>query len=119
MRPSRRTSLSIVNGATGTGRIRSTVTRATRIAWQLLLAWLVIRYALLALEVIWQPLYQWDAWIQWATKARVWYEQGRIEPFARSEAWFAAGGGVWFDASPDYPPTMPLLQVWTCIALGR
>ena len=31
LRPSRTTSLSIVNGATGTGRIRSTVTRATRI----------------------------------------------------------------------------------------
>ena len=35
-----------------------------------------IRYALLALEVSWQPLYPWDAWIQWATKARVWYERG-------------------------------------------
>jgi hypothetical protein len=94
-------------------------TRATRIAWQLLLAWIVIRYVLLALEVIWQPLYPWDAWIQWATKARVWYEQGRIVPFARSQAWFAAGGSVWFDASPEYPPTVPLLQVWACIALGR
>ena len=31
LRPSRSTSLSIVNGATGTGRIRSTVTRAIRI----------------------------------------------------------------------------------------
>ena len=93
--------------------------RTVRIAWQLLLAWMMIRYALLALEVIWQPLYPWDAWIQWATKARVWYEQGRIVPFARSDAWFAAGGGVWFDASPEYPPTVPLLQVWACIALGR
>ena len=94
-------------------------TRAVRVAWQLLIAWIVIRYALLALEVIWQPLYPWDAWIQWATKARVWYEEGRIVPFARSQAWFAAGGAVWFDASPEYPPTIPLLQVWTCIALGR
>src|SRR4029453_4725432 len=94
-------------------------TRAVRIAWQLLLAWIVIRYTLLALEVIWQPLYPWDAWIQWATKARVWYEEGTIVPFARSAAWFAAGGSVWFDASPEYPPTVPLLQVWTCIALGR
>ncbi len=94
-------------------------TRATRIAWQLLLAWIVIRYVLLALEVIWQPLYPWDAWIQWATKARVWYEQGRIVPFARSQEWFAAGGSVWFDASPEYPPTIPLLQVWTSVALGR
>ena len=94
-------------------------TRAIRIAWQLLLAWIALRYVLLALEVVWQPLYPWDAWIQWATKARVWYEQGRIVPFARSEAWFAAGGAVWFDASPEYPPTMPLLQVWSCVALGR
>src|SRR3954471_15577149 len=31
LRPSRKTSLSIVSGATGTGRIRSTVTRAIRI----------------------------------------------------------------------------------------
>ena len=93
--------------------------RAVRIAWQLLLAWIVIRYALLALEVIWQPLYPWDAWIQWATKARVWYEEGRIVPFARSAAWLASGGSVWFDASPEYPPTVPLLQVWACIALGR
>ena len=95
------------------------VARATRIAWQVLLAWIAVRYVLLALEVVWQPLYPWDAWIQWATKARVWYEEGRIAPFARANEWFAAGGAVWFDASPEYPPTMPLLQVWTCIALGR
>jgi hypothetical protein len=92
---------------------------ATRLAWQLLVGWIALRYLLLALEVSWQPLYPWDAWIQWATKARVWYEEGTIVPFARSAAWFAAGGSVWFDASPEYPPTVPLLQVWTCIALGR
>jgi len=92
---------------------------AARIAWRLLLAWLALRYLLLGLQVAWQPLYPWDAWIQWATKARVWYEQGGIVPFARSDAWFAAGGAAWFDASPEYPPTMPLLQVWTCVALGR
>ncbi len=110
--------------AAAVGALRALVapmhaSRAARLAWQLLLAWLVLRYALLALEVIWQPLYPWDAWIQWATKARVWYEQGRIEPFVRSTEWFAADGTAWFDASPDYPPTLPLLQVWTCIALGR
>jgi hypothetical protein len=111
-------------GASVVSALRATVAppnaaRAVRIAWQLLLAWIAIRYVLLALEVIWQPLYPWDAWIQWATKARVWYEQGRIEPFARSDAWLSAGGALWFDASPEYPPTMPLVQVWACIALGR
>jgi hypothetical protein len=92
---------------------------AARIVWQLALAWLALRYALLGLLVDWQPLYPWDAWIQWATKARVWYELGQIVPFVRSEAWYATGGAAWFDASPEYPPTVPLLQVWSCVALGR
>ena len=55
------------------------------------------RLVLLGLEVAWQPLYPWDAWIQWATKARVWYELGQIVPFARVEAWLAANGAAYFD----------------------
>ena len=66
-----------------------------------------------------RPLYPWDAWTQWATKARVWYELGGIAPFARVAAWLAANGGVYFDASPEYPPTMPLLQVYQSLLLGR
>ena len=66
-----------------------------------------------------KPLFPWDAWTQWATKARVWYELGRIVPFANADEWFAAGGAAYFDAAPDHPPTLPLLQAWSCIALGR
>jgi hypothetical protein len=90
-----------------------------RIAWLALLAWLAVRFALLGVEVLSRPLYPWDAWTQWATKARVWYELGHIAPFARVADWYAAGGTLYFDASPEYPPTMPLLQVLTCIFLGR
>ncbi len=75
--------------------------------------------ALLGAEILSRPLYPWDAWTQWATKARVWYELSHIVPFARQDAWLAAGGGLYFDASPEYPPTMPLLQVWSCLVLGR
>ncbi len=95
------------------------VAPAMRWAWRLLLAWLAVRFVLLAVEVMSRPLYPWDAWTQWATKARVWYELGYLAPFARVNAWFAANGAVYFDASPDYPPTMPLLQVWSCLVLGR
>jgi len=90
-----------------------------RVVWLAIVAWLAIRFGLLAIEVAARPLYPWDAWTQWATKARVWYELGHIAPFARVTEWYAAGGAVYFDASPEYPPTMPLLQVWTCVALGR
>lgn len=95
------------------------VSRGARVLWWLAVAWLVARALLLGIEIGLRPLFPWDAWIQWATKARVWYALGHMAPFARAEAWFAANGGVFFDASPEYPPTVPLLQVWSCIALGR
>jgi hypothetical protein len=98
--------------------IRPPLPRWQRFAWTVLLAWLALRFALLAAEVAWRPLYPWDAWVQWATKARVWYELGRIVPFVHAEAWLAGATGAYFDASPNYPATVPLLQVWSCIALG-
>jgi hypothetical protein len=88
-------------------------------AWRLLLGWIALRFALLGFDVVYQPLYPWDAWTQWATKARVWFELGRIVPFVHADQWFAAGGAMYFDAAPDAPPTLPLLQVWACVALGR
>ena len=90
-----------------------------RVIWIALIAWLVAHFALMAAEVAWRPLYPWDAWVQWATKARVWYELGHIAPFVRGDVWLAGADGAYFDASPNYPGTVPLLQVWTCMALGR
>ena len=101
------------------GSLLRPLPRWQRVVWIGLIAWLTLRFLLLAADVAWQPLYPWDAWVQWATKARVWYELGRIAPFVRAEQWFASPGGVYFDAAPNYPATIPLLQVWSCVALGR
>jgi hypothetical protein len=93
--------------------------RSQRVYWTALIVLLVVHFVLVAAEVAWRPLYPWDAWVQWATKARVWYDLGHIAPFVRADAWLAGTGGAYFDASPNYPGTVPLLQVWTCVALGR
>lgn len=98
---------------------RVPMARGQRVLVIALAAWLAFRFVVLLLDVVWTPLYPWDAWIQWATKSRVWYELGRIVPFGRSEAWFAANGAIWFDASPNYPATVPLWQVWSSVALAR
>ena len=92
--------------------------RALRVAAWVIVGTLALRYTLLAAEILWRPLYPWDAWTQWATKARVWYELGRVAPFVNADVWLA-GGAAYFDAAPAHPPTLPLLQVWTCIVLGR
>lgn len=99
--------------------IAASLARWQRAVWLVVIASLLVHFALMAAEVSWRPLYPWDAWVQWATKARVWYELGYLAPFVRADAWLAGAGGAYFDASPNYPATVPLLQVWTCIALGR
>ncbi|HMA31280.1 MAG TPA: hypothetical protein VKT00_05645, partial [Casimicrobiaceae bacterium] len=98
---------------------RSPLSHAARVLWFGLAGWMVLRFVLLLLEVLWIPLYPWDSWVQWATKARVWYGMGRMVPFVHSEQWFAANGAAWFDAAPSYPATVPLWQVWSSLALGR
>ncbi|MHB9100672.1 MAG: hypothetical protein ACYC2E_04075 [Sulfuricella sp.] len=89
-----------------------------RAAFAGLLALVAIRLVGLGLEVIWQPLFPWDAWSQWATKARVWYGIGHLAPFVRPDVWLQMGG-VFTDSAPHYPPAIPLLQVWTSFGLGR
>jgi hypothetical protein len=88
-------------------------------AWLVLLAWFALRFTLLMGEIVWRPLYPWDAWTQWATKARVWYELKSMVPFVSVAEWLQANGNAYFDAAPHYPATVPLWQVWSCLLLGR
>jgi len=92
-----------------------------RLAWRLIVAWLAVRFALLFAEVWWRPLYPWDAWTQWATKARAWYEMRSMVPFAGVSEFLSApvDALLWFDAAPHYPATMPLMQTWSALLVGR
>jgi hypothetical protein len=107
-----------VVGATPAAAASPRIAGLSRALWWGLAAWIALRLALLAFEVASRPVFPWEAWIGWATKARVWFELGRITEFVDASAWFAAGGTAWFDASPANPATLPLLQVWACVALG-
>jgi hypothetical protein len=85
-----------------------------------LLCLVILRCITLGLEVLWRPLFPWDATMHWATKARVWFEFRSIVPFVESNVWVSMGGdNVFTDRHPDYPHTVPLLQVWMNLAIGR
>ena len=111
-------------------RVRGAGTPATRVAigaplgdaWRILAALaallLVARCASLAYEVVLQPLYPWDAWTQWATKAKVWSALRGMAPFIGYTQWLAGNPG-YVDTAPHYPATVPLLQAWIALALGR
>lgn len=83
-------------------------------------ALIAIRFAGLALEVAWRPLQPWDAWSQWGTKSRVWFAFGQILPFVSPSQWLAAGDPrAFIDMHSAYPGTVPLVQVYASLWLGR
>ncbi len=91
-----------------------------KILFTFLLLLIVLRLVSLGLEVLWRPLFPWDATMHWATKARVWFEYRTMVPFVDNQAWLNSfGEGVFTDRHPDYPATVPLLQVWMNLALDR
>jgi hypothetical protein len=97
-----------------------TMPAATWAIFYLLVALTVVRVIALSLDVVWTPLLTYDAWAQWASKARVWYAYGSMQPFVSTAAWPSAPGTMHFtDTNPHYPATVPLFQVWTAICLGR
>jgi hypothetical protein len=93
-------------------------TGAARLAWVGLLAWIVLRIALLAVEVALRPLYAWDAWSNWATKAKTFFAMRTIVPFVDTAGWTTSTTPVWFDAAPWQPVTLPLVQAWMATAAG-
>ena len=107
-------------GSAFRGFLGTDLTGQRRLLWLAILGWLALRFALLLVEVLRRPLYPWDAWTQWATKARVWYELRTMVPFVTASDWLASpAGNAYFDAAPHYPGTVPLTQVWSATLLGR
>jgi hypothetical protein len=93
--------------------------RALRWLFWIALALVVVRLAGLAVDVYVSPLRAYDAWAQWATKARVWFEQGRVVRFVTAGTWLASGDPLlYYDSNPGHPPVIPLLQAWTAMFLG-
>jgi len=94
-------------------------------AWQTVLLGVLVgligmRLIGLGLEVIWRPLFSWDASMHWATKAKVWFEASKIVPFVDYDTWLeSADPRLYTDVHPHYPKTIPLLQVWINEALGH
>lgn len=93
---------------------------AGRILFYLCFSLIILRLLNLGLEIYWRPLFPWDASMHWTTKARVWFEHQSMIPFVSHREWLNVGGeGVYTDVHPGYPTTVPLLQVWMNLALGR
>ena len=96
--------------------------------WQKWVWWffgviLVVRYGGLVLEVLLRPLFPWDAWMNWAPKAKTWFHLNELVPFVSNDQWESKS--ITEDAralgNPDaasYPSLVPLIQTWSALGLG-
>ena len=82
-------------------------------------ALIALRLGSLAVDVVLRPLFPWDAWTQWATKARVWSGLHALAPFIGYDQWLSRSVAGYVDTAPHYPPGVPFLQAWMALALGR
>jgi hypothetical protein len=86
----------------------------------LLLAVLIIRFVDLGLEILWRPLYPWDAWTTWASRTHVWFALKELVPFVDSADWLhSSSKEIYTMPAWDYPKTVSLIQLWISLALER
>jgi hypothetical protein len=86
------------------------------------LALLALRFTVILEDNLLRPLFSWDSWMNWAPKARIWFEIGELVPFVGPDAWtkgasldgtFTIGNSqAW-----NYPITVPLIMLWTALGL--
>lgn len=89
----------------------------------LLLGLIALRYATIFQELILRPLFPWDAWMNWAPKALVWFHYSDLVPFRSQTEWLAAPADalVHMDGAKNawkYPIGVPLVQLWGMLAIG-
>jgi hypothetical protein len=86
----------------------------------LLVAALVIHFTDLVLEVLWRPLYPWDAWTTWAPRAHIWFTLKDLVPFVDSASWlYSFNKEIYTIPAWDYPKTVSLIQLWISLALEQ
>ncbi len=108
--------------------VRRTAPNGSLPAWAyavigVLLVLIAMRYFTIVQEVLLRPLFPWDAWMNWAPKALVWFHYSEMVPFVPQQEWLAAAAeahshlegarNAW-----KYPVTVPLVQLWGMLGAG-
>ncbi len=71
---------------------------------------------------LYRPLFAWDAWMNFAPKAKIWFELKELVPFVRPDIWLegASLNGHYTlgnAQASNYPPAIPLILLWTALGL--
>jgi hypothetical protein len=89
---------------------------AERWLWRALVAWLALRFGMLALEALSRPPLPWEAWLHAAARGHVWHALRAPAEFVPEAQWW--NGGAYLAALTTSSALTPALDAWTTFALG-
>ncbi|WP_019570523.1 hypothetical protein [Thioalkalivibrio sp. ALE11] len=90
-----------------------------RLAVVLVLALLLVRLGGWLVEVLWRPVYGWDAYYYWSYRARGFFEHGGADIFSSPGALLRGDAGPYGLSGADrHPLLVSLIQMWPALALG-
>lgn len=89
-----------------------------------LIAILIVRYGGILQEIVLRPLYPWDAWANWAPKAKIWFELKELTPIVSTRDWATESiqnnaYTLGIPPASKYPPIIPLIQTWIALGIGN
>jgi hypothetical protein len=85
----------------------------------LLLTWITLHVILTAVEIVYRPVFPWDAWLNWMYRAKAWFLQGEIFEFSSPMAWAAGLTDQAYNVDGhNYPDLVPVTALWAATSLG-
>lgn len=88
------------------------------------LTWLVsgllaVHVVFIAIELLYRPVFPWDAWQTWMYKAKVWHYAGGLVPLDTPADWLGgASGQIYNTQGAHYPGLLPAQAYWAALANG-
>jgi hypothetical protein len=73
---------------------------------------------LVAIEILYCPVFPWDAWSSWIYRAKAWYSMGEVVSLDSPAAWArGTGDSAYAVAGNNYPTFLPVVTLWAATAL--
>jgi hypothetical protein len=99
---------------------RITNSRAEAVLLWLFVAWTLLHLIFVAIEILYRPVFPWDAWLSWMYRAKAWYFSSEILLMDNPSTWVSGTGTATYNvAGHSYPTFSPILALWSAMALGE
>ena len=81
---------------------------------------MAIHLTFIAVEILTQPVYPWDAWLAWVYRAKAWFMAGGISNIVSSADWATASSTNVYTINAWLYPLFPsIVPYWAALSLGR